>query len=137
MLPPSETIRKETVGGKERVFVTRSVGLGWKLVVQQDYEEAYADYLQLKQNSWYLIIGAIVLVLIISILMSLNLASPIKRLTTAANNFSKGQFDESIGYTERNDEIGDLAKSIERMGVSIRLALKRLKSAVTKQQIMT
>ncbi len=124
----SEQIRVLDVEGKKRVFVLSEVGLGWKLVVQQDYDEAYADYLQLKKLSQYIIIAAIILVILISIMMSLNLASPIRRLTATANNFSKGKFGESVDYTDRQDEIGDLAKSIERMGVSIRLALKRLKA---------
>ncbi len=122
-------VRVVDVDGKKRVFVVKDVGLNWKLVVQQDYEEAYSDYLELKELSQYIIIVAIVLVLLISLLISANLASPIKKLTESANNFSKGRFGESIGYTDRNDEIGELAKAIERMGVSIRLALKRLKSS--------
>ena len=124
-----DQIRVVEVDGKERVFVVSDVGLGWKLVVQQDYDEAYADYLELKTLSQYIIGVAIVLVLMLSVLMSVNLASPIKKLTNVANSFSKGNFDEGVAYTDRNDEIGDLAHSIERMGVSIRLALKRLKSA--------
>lgn len=115
--------------GKKRVFVVSDVGLGWKLVVQQDYDEAYSDYLQLKELSQYIIIAAVILVMIISILMSFNLASPIKKLTMTANNFSKGKFGEAVEFTNRNDEIGDLAKSIERMGVSIRLSLKRLRGS--------
>lgn len=123
-----DQIRVVEVDGKDRVFVVSEVGLGWKLVVQQDYEEAYSDYLELKKLSQYIMGIAVVLVLILSILMSINLALPIKRLTSTANSFSKGNFDDGVAYTNRNDEIGDLAHSIERMGVSIRLALKRLKS---------
>ncbi len=122
-------VRTIDVDGKPRVFTVSDVGLNWKLVVQQDYDEAYADYLELKQVSLYLMIGVLVLVILGSIVISANLALPIRKLTEAANNFSKGRFGEGIRYTQRNDEIGELAKSIERMGVSIRLALKRLKSS--------
>lgn len=122
-------VRTIEVDGEKRVFVVSEVGLNWKLVVQQDYEEAYSDYLELKELSQYIIIAAVVLVLLISLLISANLASPIKKLTISANNFSKGRFGDGINYTDRNDEIGELAKAVERMGVSIRLALKRLKSS--------
>jgi methyl-accepting chemotaxis protein len=124
----NDNVRVINVDGKDRVFVVADVGLNWKLVVQQDYDEAYADYLELKTLSQYIMIIAIVLVLLISMLISANLASPIKKLTEAANNYSKGRFGEGITYTDRNDEIGELAKAVERMGVSIRLALKRLKT---------
>jgi methyl-accepting chemotaxis protein len=122
-------IRVVEVDGKDRVFVVSDVGLNWKLVVQQDYDEAYANYLDLKQSSQYIMIVSVILVLLISILIIANLAAPIKKLTESANNFSKGRFGDPIDFTKRNDEIGELAKSIERMGVSIRLALKRLKSS--------
>jgi methyl-accepting chemotaxis protein len=122
-------IRVVEADGKDRVFVVSDVGLNWKLVFQQDYDEAYADYLELRQSSKYIIIFAIVLVLIISLLMSANLAATIKKLTESENNFSIGRFGDAVDYTERNDEIGELAKAIERMGVSIRLVLKRLRSS--------
>jgi methyl-accepting chemotaxis protein len=124
-----QKIKVLDVEGKKRVFVVSNVGLNWKLVVQQDYDEAYADYLELKKLSQYIIIIALVLILLISMLISTNLAAPIKKLTHLANNFSKGRFDESMSYGERKDEIGELAKAIERMGVSIRLALKRIKAS--------
>lgn len=125
----NEKIRVVEVDGKKRVFVVAQVGLNWKLVVQQDYDEAYSDYIELKQTSQYIILAAIVLILILAVLISMNLASPIKKLTQTANDFSKGRLTEQVKYTDRNDEIGELAKSIERMGISIRLALKRLKSS--------
>lgn len=117
------------VDGVERVFVVSHVGLDWKLVVQQDYTEAYSDYLEIKQLFQYIIMATIVLILIVAFLYSVHVSRPIKQLTNVANNFSKGHFGDPVEYTERKDEFGELAKSIERIGVSIRLALKRLKSS--------
>ena len=61
-----DTLKILDFEGEKRVFVVAPVGLDWKLVVQQNHSEAYADYNRLKRNSWYLIIAVLVLVLFIT-----------------------------------------------------------------------
>jgi HAMP domain-containing protein len=51
---------------------------------------------------------------------------PVHRLVEAADNISMGDLDMSIEVTSR-DEIGELQESIERMRVSLKTALERLK----------
>ncbi|QQS55985.1 MAG: HAMP domain-containing protein [Candidatus Competibacteraceae bacterium] len=48
-------------------------------------------------------------------------------LTAVAENISRGNFDRKIVGTERRDEIGALARAIERMAASIKLAFERLR----------
>jgi len=55
------------------------------------------------------------------------LADPIRRLTTLADNISRGEMSGKILETERGDEIGALARAIERMSVSIQMAMGRLR----------
>jgi methyl-accepting chemotaxis protein len=51
---------------------------------------------------------------------------PVRRLVEVADNISMGDLDTSIEVTSR-DEIGELQESIERMRVSLKTALERLK----------
>jgi HAMP domain-containing protein len=53
--------------------------------------------------------------------------TPIAQLTTVADEFSRGKMDLAIPDLDRRDEIGNLARSFERLGTSTRLAMERLK----------
>lgn len=113
--------------GAKRVFVTLSVGPGWTLVVQQDYHEAYRNYLESKDNALILAAVTIVMVLLFAFLVSYNISSPIKQLTSAADLISKGQpYDEIVGQ-DRKDEVGDLAKAVSRLAKTIDIAIRRLR----------
>ena len=51
---------------------------------------------------------------------------PVRRLVAVADNISMGELDMPIEVTSR-DEIGELQESIERMRVSLKTAIERLK----------
>jgi hypothetical protein len=51
--------------------------------------------------------------------LSAGLAGPIRRLTVAADNMSRGELDAELQETGRQNEIGDLARAIERMGIFV------------------
>jgi len=53
---------------------------------------------------------------------------PVRRLVEVADNISMGDLDMPIEVTSR-DEIGELQESIERMRVSLKTALERLKKS--------
>lgn len=116
--------------GKRIVAHTQKTHLGWTLIVQQDYEDAFAPLLEARRNALILIACALVLVVVVAYALSRQLASPIWRLTTIAENISRGNFEVKIVGTGRRDEIGALARAIERMAVSIRMAFERLRKKV-------
>ncbi len=113
--------------GKRIVAHTRKTNLGWTLIVQQDYDDAFAPLLEARRNALILIVCALVLVVAVAYLLSRQLARPIWELTTIAENISRGNFETKIVGTERRDEIGALARAIERMAVSIKMAFERLR----------
>lgn len=78
----------------------------------------------------YLFLGGawLALVLPLSWLVVRCIVGPINELTHIADEYSLGNLDLEIPTSERKDEIGQLAKSIERLGASIKLALERLGS---------
>ncbi|MDG4594773.1 MAG: cache domain-containing protein [Candidatus Contendobacter sp.] len=114
--------------GRRVVAHTQKTNLGWTLIIQQNYDDAFAPLLEARRNAWILIALSLVLVLGVAYVLSRQLASPIWKLTTIAENISLGGgFDQKIVGTERRDEIGALARAIERMTVSIKIALDRLR----------
>ena len=61
------------------------------------------------------------------------LVKPIRKLTDVAESYSRGRLEGEIPGTRRGDEVGALARAVERMGVSIQMAfgeLKKKKAAV-------
>jgi HAMP domain-containing protein len=45
---------------------------------------------------------------------------------------SRGKMDFQIAYTNRKDEIGALARAIDRLSTSVRVAMKRLGQGIKK-----
>jgi HAMP domain-containing protein len=67
------------------------------------------------------IVGAV-----LSFLMAHWIVRPISRLTEVAERITKGDLQTSGEYPKSRDEIGDLARSLERMRASLRAAMSRL-----------
>lgn len=114
-------------GGKKVLAYARKLPQGWTLLVEQDYEEAYASLLRLEHGASLLILITAVLVGILAVLLGMRMTRPINRLIAVTEQLSKGVFPESIPETSRGDEIGALARAIERLGVSIQMAMNRLR----------
>ena len=118
----------KTVGDKDIVSYTLETDLGWRLTVMQDADEAYAviDQARIEAivSSGILIVGIIVF----SLLLSGSISTPIRRLSEVAETYSKGDMEAFIPGTDRGDEIGDLARSIERLGSGLQVIMGRLGS---------
>ena len=115
-----------TEDNKKVVAIVTPIKQGWTLVVQQDYDEAFAEIGKSNQQAIILFLITFALSLIVAIIVSRRLARPIKRLTQVADDISRGTFHAEIEDIRRSDELGDLAKSVERLGISVKLATERL-----------
>ena len=113
--------------GKKIVAYTQKTNLGWTLIVQQDYQEAYAAAEAAQRNAVLLLVFTLVTVTLIAFLLAHRLSTPIRNLTSIADEISRGNLGAEIKETGRSDEIGALARAIERMGVSIQMAFERLR----------
>jgi methyl-accepting chemotaxis protein len=113
--------------GRRVVALTTKTKLGWTLIVQQDYDEAFAPLLDARRKAFVLTAVAAVLALAIAYLLAQQLATPIRALTAAADGISRGEFEKQIPGTERKDEIGALARAFERTAISIKMAFERLR----------
>lgn len=118
-------------GGKT-IALTHRTKDGWVVVAQQPYAEAYAALSDLNRNSILLLVAATGMGLVAALLFSRQLALPIRQLTSVADDLSKGQMDVTISGLNRGDEIGALARAIDRLGTSIRYAMERARKAKQK-----
>ena len=93
----------------------------------------WADEVEREVNATVLRIVALVAAcLVVGILLAAMLAGrttrPILELKSIADHISRGQLDTVISF-QSNDEIGDLASSLERMRASLKAAMVRLNRA--------
>lgn len=69
----------------------------------------------------------ILLAIIISYLFASTISKPIVGLTQAADEISRGKkLDETVPGTDRTDEIGALAKSVDRLRASTQIMMQRM-----------
>ncbi len=115
--------------GKEVVAHARGIEQGWTLIIQQDYDEAFSAFQRAERNAFVLLLITLGVVLIVAYGLARRLSLPIRSLTSVADSMSRGELGARITETGRGDEIGALARAIERMGVSIKMAFERLQKA--------
>lgn len=113
--------------GKEIVAFSQKTKQGWTLIMQQDYKEAYAAAEISQRNALILLVVTLVTVVMIAYLLARRLSTPIRNLTVIADEISRGNLNATILETNRSDEIGALARAIQRMGVSLQMAFERLR----------
>lgn len=100
----------------------------WLVAVVLDKDKVMASAEQLKVIAVIAtLLNALAASLVLYFLMAHLLLNPMKGLTEAAEQISLGQFNTKVKGIERKDEIGLLAQAVDRMGVSIKLAIERLK----------
>jgi methyl-accepting chemotaxis protein len=114
-------------GGKEYIAHALVTRLGWVVVVQQEKDEAFAAVNEAVRTAAIAVAIVAVLALLASILLARALTRPILQLTAIADAISRGETSEPVAGANRGDEIGGLARAIERMRASIDLAMRRLK----------
>jgi signal transduction histidine kinase len=100
--------------------------------INEKKEEIMATSNQLTSSfmrTLYITLGAAVVLLALPLtwLLIRSIVKPVRELTEVADQFSRGKMDLEIPYIEREDEIGKLAKALDRLGTSIKLALTRLR----------
>lgn len=79
------------------------------------------------QNNIFVSLLFIALAVVVSYLFSNTLAKPIQKLTDVTEQISKGRnLNDPIEEVNREDEIGDLAKSIDRLKISVKIMIERM-----------
>jgi methyl-accepting chemotaxis protein len=112
--------------GRPVLSYARKSKYGWTLVVQQDAAEAYALIAEANRNALVLLALTLLFVGLVAFLFAQQLTRPIRSLTRTADEISRGNLKATINEVSRSDEIGALARTIDRMRASIKVAMGRL-----------
>lgn len=97
-------------------------GLDWRLAVEFDDKEAYGP---VHETVLTLAIGTLVAAAIaagLGMMIARSITKPIIRVSSAVRTIAEGHLSAEITDADRNDEVGDIAKSLdalrERLGLS-------------------
>jgi methyl-accepting chemotaxis protein len=112
--------------GPPTVAVLQPVRFGWLVAVQMDEAEALRPVAETDRTMSIVLVVATLVAAALAAIAAPTFSRPLVRLTTIAEDMSRGHFDHEIPETERRDEIGALSRAIERMTRSLRLAMERL-----------
>ncbi len=114
----------------ERAMTIKAVILVMVDEASENMERKINDVIETLQFSNILLGIACIMVLVFgatfTVVFSNHITKPIIRMTKAADEISTGKRDVEFLNIERNDEIGDLARSFDRMINSVKLAMEIL-----------
>jgi methyl-accepting chemotaxis protein len=112
--------------GKDALGYVRGNRLGWAVSIQQDEEELLAPLRETLALGLALLAAAAIVVAVVARSASTVLVRPILALSAAANRMSTGDLETAIPVS-RPDELGLLARSLDRLRISMRAAMARLR----------
>jgi sensor histidine kinase regulating citrate/malate metabolism len=126
-----ETMRRELSLGGRPIYETSAPVLEGQM--GSVHVGFWADTMEAEiQNALLSMVGIISIVPLVAALLSFLLAhwivKPIKGLTEVADKVTRGDLETSVSekFVAARDEIGDLARSLERMRSSLKAAMLRL-----------
>lgn len=101
--------------------------LKWTLMVEDELDDVFAPVVMLERSA--LAVLGIVTVLVASLygVFSRNVVAPLAKLTGAANEIARGNYDVSV-QVQTADEIGSLSKAFNDMALDIRATTNMLKA---------
>jgi methyl-accepting chemotaxis protein len=88
-------------------------GLGWSVLVRIPHEQAYKTVRDVKRMMLIAIAACVVIILAAGLFAGTSAARPIRKLTEAMFRLAEGDKSVEIPATERKDEIGEMAKTVE------------------------
>jgi len=109
------------------------IGAGVYIDDIQEKKETILTTIQTRTNSFlkelYIMLGSALVLFAIPLtwFLIVSIVKPIRELTIVAEQFSRGSLDLDIPHIGRGDEIGKMAEALERLGMSIKVAIARLK----------
>ncbi|MGL4611829.1 MAG: HAMP domain-containing protein [Trueperaceae bacterium] len=115
-----------TYGSEEKVAYSQKTDLGFTVVIERTRSVAFSELRRVEQQAIFLFIAALVLITIVSYVLARRFVKPIENLTAVADGISKGKLDTPINEVRRSDELGELAKAISRLKMSVQVAMGEL-----------
>jgi len=122
----AETATFKDDRGREVFGHVRGNRYDWALVIRQESEEVFEPLKGVQLFFYTLLIVTIFVVSIVAWFFARALVKPIMMLTDIAERMSLGELDNKVNVKAK-DEIGLLALAIERMRISLNMAMARLR----------
>ena len=120
-IPFRDKMGKDMVGSYSTVK-----GLGWGVVVQEPRDDAYVTISQMVNQTLLWAVVAILAAIIASTLLAIRLAKPIGELAEGARSLARGNFQDRVQITSRN-ELGELAQAFNNMAAHLESHDKNLR----------
>lgn len=129
-----EAILQEAVDETGKKVLTKFLPMSalkskdWVIGIVVDKETIMAETYNIARNA---LIGTILSVILCSLLlywfMNILVIRPLLSVTDTTNEISRGNMDSEVEGLERQDEIGELSRAVQRMQKSLSIILNRLK----------
>ncbi|GAB2651410.1 SpoIIE family protein phosphatase [Arenimonas aestuarii] len=121
--------------GERRYSVLEPIGAsGWSLHLALSHDAILAD---LRRQGLWLALGASVATLVVAVLvrrLARRITVPLSELTGSAGHFAAGEYDWPVPHDTRGDEVGVMARALERARDSIRFQLDEIAGLATERQ---
>jgi signal transduction histidine kinase len=108
---------------------------GWSVAVIFPVDEFMADVNRLDRIVIFLVIAGLAIIFIVVYLISKSITRPLRRLTSASEEFASGNFDVILPDIRSKDEIGSLNASFITMQKTLAATISDLKSTTEQLKI--
>lgn len=103
------------VKGERVVGSARALADGWRLVIEEPFQRAYAPVVAVITRVFAADVAVILLFSFLAYKITTAVVRPIETLSEAARRIAQGQLDHEVPEPERSDEIGLLARTFNDM----------------------
>ncbi len=112
-------------------------GHSWGLIAAQSQSEFLLPWLEMRQNLARNGLIALIVFTGIAIFLGLSVGRPLERIDHAMRRISASRFDTEVPASDRGDEIGSIAKTLEEFRTSLELAASTAAEARVKGTAFT
>ncbi len=93
--------------------------MGWAVIVEEPYADAYYSLFLMKRNAALWLLAAALAALTGAFFAAKSVTKPVRELISAASGIASGDFSRGVRISSR-DEIGELAKTFNKMSVRLK-----------------
>jgi len=93
--------------------------MGWAVIVEEPYEDAYYSLFLMKRNAVLWLIAAALAALVMAFFAAKSVTKPVRELIAAASGIASGDFTKEVKVSSR-DEIGELAQTFNKMSLQLK-----------------
>lgn len=121
--------------GERRYSVLAPIGsTGWSLHLALSHDAILAD---LRRQGLWLALGGGIATLVVAVMvrrLAKRITVPLSELTGSAGHFAVGEYDWPVPHDTRSDEVGVMARALERARDSIRFQLDEIADMASERQ---